>query len=196
MSAAKSETLGGAVMLGAAVVALIWANSAASDSYHALFSQLIGFGAGLFELRKSLELWISDALMAMFFLLVGLEIKREMLVGQLSSRDRIALPAIAALGGMLLPALFFLAFNRNDAVSARGWAIPCATDIAFSLAVLRVVGNRVPDSLRLFLTAVAVLDDIGAILIIAVFYTAELSMPMLIAALVPSPCSSRSTARA
>ena len=185
MSTAKSETLGGAVMLGAAVAALIWANSPAADSYHSLFAQTIGFGAGAFELRKSLELWISDALMAIFFLLVGLEIKREMLVGQLSSRERIALPAIAALGGMALPAVFFLAFNRSDAVGSRGWAVPCATDIAFSLAVLRIVGHRVPDSMRLFLTAVAVLDDVGAILIIALFYTAELSVPMLAATLLP-----------
>lgn len=185
MSTPKSETLGGVVMLGAAVIALFWANSSAADGYHSLFSTLLGFGSGLFELRKSLELWISDALMAVFFLLVGLEIKREMLVGQLSRREQIAFPAIAALGGMLVPALFFLACTRDDAVSMRGWAIPCATDIAFSLAVLRVVGRRVPDSLRLFLTAVAVLDDIGAILIIAVFYTAELSVAMLAAALVP-----------
>jgi Na+:H+ antiporter, NhaA family len=185
VSTAKSEELGGAVMLGAAVVALIWANSPAADSYHSVFARVVGFGCGAFELRKSIEVWISDALMAIFFLLVGLEIKREMLVGQLSSRERIALPAISALGGMALPALLFLALNRHDSVSARGWAVPCATDIAFSLAVLRVVGRHVPDSLRLFLTAVAVLDDVGAILIIAVFYTAELSVPMLAATLVP-----------
>src|SRR5262245_6945901 len=185
MSTAKSETLGGAVMLAAAVVALIWANSPGADAYHSLFSQVIGFGGDALGLRKSLELWISDALMAIFFLLVGLEIKREMLVGQLSTRDRIALPAIAALGGMALPAAFFLAFNSHDATSSRGWAVPCATDIAFSLAVLRIVGKRVPDSMRLFLTAVAVLDDVGAIIIIALFYTAELSVPMLAAALLP-----------
>jgi NhaA family Na+:H+ antiporter len=185
LSTPKSETLGGVVMLAAAAVALVWANSPAADSYHALFSASFGFSFGAFELRNSVELWISDALMAVFFLLVGLEIKREMLVGQLSSRERIAFPAISALGGMLLPALIFLACTREDTVSLRGWAVPCATDIAFSLAVLRVVGRRVPDSLRLFLTAVAVLDDIGAILIIAVFYTAMLSVPMMAAALVP-----------
>jgi NhaA family Na+:H+ antiporter len=185
VSTAKSETLGGAVMLGAAVIALIWANSPAAASYDSVFAHVLGFGAGMFELRKSVELWISDALMAIFFLQVGLEIKREMLVGQLSSRDRIALPAISALGGMALPALFFLALNRNDPLSARGWAVPCATDIAFSLAVLRIVGRHVPVSMRLFLTAVAVLDDVGAIIIIALFYTAELSVPMLLAALVP-----------
>ncbi|HEV7716347.1 MAG TPA: Na+/H+ antiporter NhaA [Steroidobacteraceae bacterium] len=185
MSTAKSETLGGAVMLAAAVAAMLWANSAWSAQYESVFSYTVGFGSGAFELRKPFGIWINDALMAVFFLLVGLEIKREMRVGQLSSRERIALPAIAALGGMIVPALFFLAFNRSDSLSARGWAVPCATDIAFSLAVLRVVGQRVPQSLRLFLTAVAVLDDIGAILIIAVFYTAELSMPMLLASLIP-----------
>ena len=185
MSTAKTETLGGAVMLGGAVVALIWANSPAADAYHALFARQLGFALGALDLNKSIELWISDALMAIFFLLAGLEIKREMLVGQLSTRDRIALPVIAALGGMILPALIFLAFNRNDPLLARGWAIPCATDIAFSLAVLRVVGNRVPESLRRFLTAVAVLDDVGAILIIAAFYTAQLSVPMLAATLIP-----------
>jgi NhaA family Na+:H+ antiporter len=171
-------------MLGAAVIALIWANSPAAESYHFVFAKVVGIAA--LELRKPIELWISDALMAIFFLQVGLEIKREMLVGQLSSRERIALPAISALGGMALPALLFLAFNRNDPLSARGWAVPCATDIAFSLAVLRIVGRHVPDSMRLFLTAVAVLDDGGAIIIIALFYTVELSVPMLAAALLPS----------
>jgi NhaA family Na+:H+ antiporter len=185
VSTAKSDELGGAVMLGAAIIALIWANSSAADSYHAVFAKIVGFGSGVFELRESLEQWIGDALMAIFFLQVGLEIKREMLVGQLSSRERIALPAISALGGMALPALIFLTFNSNDSLSARGWAVPCATDIAFSLAVLRIVGRHVPDSLRLFLTAVAVLDDVGAIIIIALFYTAELSVPMLAAALLP-----------
>jgi len=185
VATAKSETIGGAVMLAAAVVALFWANSPAADSYHATFAHPLGVSVGGFDLRKSVELWISDALMAIFFLLVGLEIKREILVGQLSSRERVALPAIAALGGMLLPAAIFLIFNRNHTVGVRGWAVPCATDIAFSLAVLRVVGSRVPNSMRLFLTAVAVLDDIGAILIIAAFYTADLSVAMLCATILP-----------
>jgi NhaA family Na+:H+ antiporter len=116
---------------------------------------------------------------------VGLEIKREIVEGHLSSRDRVALPVVAALGGMIVPALFFLAFNHGDGTAARGWAIPCATDIAFSLAVLRVVGSRVPRSLRVFLTAVAIIDDIGAIAIIAIFYTDELSITMLLWALLP-----------
>jgi Na+:H+ antiporter, NhaA family len=180
---AKSDTLGGVIMLAAAALALVWANSPWASSYGEVLSFSVGPAAA--GLNKSLGLWISDGLMAVFFLYVGLEIKREIVEGQLSSRDRIALPAIAALGGMIVPALFFLAFNRNDALGARGWAIPCATDIAFSLAVLRVVGNRVPVSLRVFLTAVAILDDIGAIAIIAFFYTDQLSTKMLLLALLP-----------
>ena len=180
---AKADTLGGIVMLGAAALALVWANSPWSASYGEVLA--VAFGPASVGMNKSLGLWISDGLMAIFFLYVGLEIKREMVEGQLSSRDRIALPAIAALGGMIVPAIVFLALNRGDAVAARGWAIPCATDIAFSLAVLRVVGNRVPTSLRVFLTAVAILDDIGAIAVIAFFYTDELSFVMLAAALVP-----------
>jgi Na+:H+ antiporter, NhaA family len=180
---AKSDTLGGVIMLSAAALALLWANSPWAASYGEALS--FKFGPAALGMSKSLGLWISDGLMAIFFLYVGLEIKREMVEGQLSSRDRIALPAIAALGGMIVPALFFLAFNKNDALAARGWAIPCATDIAFSLAVLRVVGNRVPMSLRVFLTAVAILDDIGAIAIIAFFYTDQLSATMLLLALIP-----------
>ena len=180
---AKSDTLGGVIMLAAAALALVWANSPWAASYGAALSWSLG--PATLGMSKSLGLWISDGLMAIFFLYVGLEIKREMVEGQLSSRDRIALPAIAALGGMIVPALFFLAFNRGDALAARGWAVPCATDIAFSLAVLRVVGSRVPASLRVFLTAVAILDDIGAIAIIAFFYTDQLSMTMLLFALVP-----------
>src|SRR5262245_39430338 len=180
---AQSDTLGGVVMLASAALALVWANSPWAASYGEALS--FSFGPASVGMNKSLGLWISDGLMAIFFLYVGLEIKREMVEGRLSSRDRIALPAIAALGGMIVPALFFLAFNRSDAVAARGWAIPCATDIAFSLAVLRVVGRRVPVSLRVFLTAVAILDDIGAIAIIAFFYTEQLSMTMLLLALGP-----------
>ena len=180
---AKSDTLGGIVMLAAAALALVWANSPWSSSYGEWLS--LPAGPATLGMSKSLGLWISDGLMAVFFLYVGLEIKRESVEGQLSSRDRIALPAIAALGGMIVPALIFLALNRGDAVAARGWAVPCATDIAFSLAVLRVVGNRVPPSLRVFLTAVAILDDIGAIAIIAIFYTDGLSSTMLLLALAP-----------
>jgi NhaA family Na+:H+ antiporter len=180
---AKADTLGGIVMLGAAALALVWANSPWAASYGEVLST--AFGPASVGMNKSLGLWISDGLMAIFFLYVGLEIKREMVDGQLCSRDSLALPAVAALGGMIVPAIFFLALNRSDAIAARGWAIPCATDIAFSLAVLRVIGNRVPASLRLFLTAVAILDDIGAIAVIAFFYTDQLSLVMLAIALVP-----------
>jgi NhaA family Na+:H+ antiporter len=180
---AKTDTVGGLVMLAAAAAALIWANSPWAATYADLFA--FPLGPSSLSLEKSLGLWISDGLMAIFFLYVGLEIKREILDGRLSSRDRIALPTIAALGGMMVPALFFFAVNRSDPLALRGWAVPCATDIAFSLAVLRILGTRVPVSLRLFLTAVAILDDIGAIAIIAVFYTDALSFVMLGAALVP-----------
>ncbi len=180
---APADTVAGFVMLGAAALALLWANSPLSDSYRDVFAW--SFGPASAGLHKSLGLWISDGLMAIFFLYVGLEIKREIVDGQLSSRDRVALPAIAALGGMIVPALFFLAINSRDPLAARGWAVPCATDIAFSLAVLRMLGKRVPTSLRVFLTAVAILDDIGAIAVIAVFYTESLSLSMLGAAVVP-----------
>jgi NhaA family Na+:H+ antiporter len=170
-------------MLAAAAVALAWANSPFAGSYVSTLSLTFGpAGAGL---SKPLGLWISDGLMAIFFLYVGLEIKREVVSGQLSSRERLTLPAIAAIGGMVVPAIFFLAFNKSDALAARGWAIASATDIAFSLAVLRVLGSRVPASLRIFLTAVAILDDIGAIAIIAVFYTDSLSLSTLAAGLLP-----------
>ena len=180
---ATADTLGGIIMLAAAAAAMVWANSRWAASYGELFAWPLGPAA--IHMQKSLGLWISDGLMAIFFLFVGLEIKREMVEGRLSSRDRIALPAIAALGGMIVPAVIFFAVNKGDALALRGWAVPCATDIAFSLAVLRVVGSRVPVSLRLFLTAVAILDDIGAIAIIAVFYTDTLSLTMLAAALIP-----------
>ncbi|MBK8124805.1 MAG: Na+/H+ antiporter NhaA [Dokdonella sp.] len=169
----RGEAAGGMVLMGAAALALIVANSPLSDTYfHALHVSVLGM---------SLLHWINDGLMAMFFLLVGLEIKREMLVGQLSSWRQRALPGFGALGGMLVPALIFLAFNRGDPIAMRGWAIPTATDIAFSLGVLSLLGRRVPVSVKVFLTALAIIDDLGAVLIIALFYTSELSWAWLAA---------------
>ena len=184
-----SESAGGVVLGIAALVALILSNSALAPLYER-FVQLrvelrVGDDAGIaFVLSKPWLLWVNDLWMAVFFFLIGLEIKREVLAGELATLRRAMLPAVAALGGMVVPALIYAAFNRADAVALRGWAIPTATDIAFALAVLTLLGPRVPASLKVFLTAVAIIDDLGAIVVIALFYTADLSLPMLFAATV------------
>ena len=170
----------GVILTAAAILALSVANSPLQSFYHALLQLPLGFEA--LHLRKAFLLWVNDALMAVFFFLVGLEIKREILVGELSSARRLALPLLAAVGGMLVPALLYAGINAHDPVALRGWAIPSATDIAFALGVLSLLGSRVPSSLKVFLTAVAIIDDLGAILIIAFFYTDTLSLPMLAAA--------------
>jgi NhaA family Na+:H+ antiporter len=167
----NSEAAGGLVLMGVAVVALVVANSSLGVAY---FTVLDTYVLGLSVLH-----WINDALMAVFFLLVGLEIKREMLDGQLSTWPHRALPGIAALGGMVVPALIYVAWNWGQPETLRGWAIPAATDIAFALGVLSLLGPRVPVSLKVFLTALAILDDLGAVVIIALFYTSELSPAML-----------------
>jgi len=173
----KLESTSGIVLLGAAAIALILSNSPLERWYEYLLHVSAGVFLGDLKLIKPILLWINDGLMAIFFMLVGLEIKREMLEGQLSKPSQIVLPAIAALGGMLVPALVYVAFNWNDPKTLQGWAIPSATDIAFSLGILALLGNRVPLSLKLFLSTLAIMDDLGAIVIIALFYAhSELSI--------------------
>lgn len=165
----EGQSSAGLVLMAMAALALVIANSPLGPGYEALLRTYVG--------PLSLGHWINDGLMAVFFLLVGLEIKREVLDGQLSTWSRRALPGIAAAGGMAVPALVYLAFNPGPA--AQGWAIPAATDIAFALGVISLLGKRVPASLRIFLTALAIIDDLGAVIIIALFYTAGLSLPDL-----------------
>ena len=154
------------------MIALIWANSPWAESYAHLWETDITFSVGAFHLSKELIHWINDGLMAVFFFVVGLEIKREVLVGELSSPRQAILPIVAAIGGMAFPAGFYLLFNQSGPAHA-GWGIPMATDIAFALGVLSLLGKRVPLSLKIFLTAVAIVDDLGAVLVIALFYTSE-----------------------
>ena len=179
-----SESAGGVVLALAAAVALIVSNSSLAPLYRQ-FVELPGevrIGGDWLVLSKPLLLWVNDLWMAVFFFLVGLEIKREVLAGELASVKQASLPAVAAVGGMLVPALIYVALNHTDPVALRGWAIPTATDIAFALGILMLLGSRVPASLKIFLTAVAIIDDLGAIIVIALFYTAQLSLPMLLAA--------------
>jgi NhaA family Na+:H+ antiporter len=180
-----SDSAGGIVLGLAALAALVVSNSPLAQYYEA-FVQLPGevrTGDWL-VLSKPQILWVNDLWMAVFFFLVGLEIKREMIEGELASPKQALLPAGAALGGMVVPALIYVVLNRGDAVALRGWAIPSATDIAFALGILMLLGSRVPPSLKVFLTAVAIIDDLGAIVVIAVFYTEQLSTTMLAAAAV------------
>ncbi len=169
------ESAGGLILMAATLLALVVGNSPLAGRYAALLDLPLAVSAGTFKIAKPLLLWINDGLMAVFFFLVGLELKREVLEGHLSSPRRASLPAFAAAGGMLMPALIFMAFNRSDPLAMKGWAIPTATDIAFALGVLSLLGRRVPVALKAFLLSVAIFDDLGAIIVIAVFYTAELS---------------------
>jgi Na+:H+ antiporter, NhaA family len=175
----RLEAASGIVLLAAAILALVISNTPLSWLYDALLDTPIEIRLGEFALGKPLLLWINDGLMAVFFLLVGLEIKREMLQGELSGKGQAILPAIAAAGGMAVPAALYVAINWGDAAALRGWAIPAATDIAFAVGVLALLGPRVPLALKAFLTAVAIFDDVGAIAIIAVFYTDALSLASL-----------------
>ncbi len=176
----KLESAGGIILMFAAVLAMIVANSPLQFYYALLLDTPVEIRIGALEVAKPLLLWINDGLMAVFFFLVGLELKRELIEGELSDRRNIYLPGVGAIGGMLVPALIYIYFNMNDSTAMKGWAIPAATDIAFALGVLYLLGSRVPTSIKIFLTSVAIFDDIGAIIIIALFYTANISLEALI----------------
>ena len=177
----QSSALGGILLILFTIIALIWANSGWEESYHHLWHLKFGIELGNFSFKMDLHHWINDGLMAIFFYMVGLEIKREVISGELSSRKKATLPALGALGGMLFPALIYVAINASigNPESANGWGVPMATDIAFSLGIISLLGKRVPLALKVFLVALAIVDDLGAILVIAIFYTAELNLPAL-----------------
>ena len=174
------EYMGGLVLMAAAALAIICANSPFNPYYELLLSTPVEIHIGDFEIAKPLLLWINDGLMAIFFFVVGLELKRELLEGELSDPKNIILPAAGAVGGMVIPAAIYLYFNWDDPATLSGWAIPAATDIAFALGVLSLLGSRVPVSIKVFLTSLAIFDDIGAIIIIAIFYTAKISFTALV----------------
>ncbi len=177
----KKESSVGILLMIATVLAMALANSPLHWVYDYFLETPLEIRIGRqLHIAKPLLLWINDGLMAVFFFLIGLEVKREVLAGQLSSRAQIALPGAAAMGGMLVPALIYVLFNIGDNVALNGWAIPAATDIAFALGVLALLGDRVPSSLKIFLLALAIMDDLGAIVIIALFYSGDLSTTMLV----------------
>lgn len=173
------ESAGGILLMMAAAVAMVFANTPLVSLYELLLSTPVEFRVGALEVAKPLLLWINDGLMAVFFMLVGLELKRELVEGELSDKRNIILPAVGAIGGMVVPALIYVYFNQDDPVALRGWAIPAATDIAFALGILTLLGSRVPISIKIFLTSLAIFDDIGAIVIIALFYTSKVSATAL-----------------
>ncbi|HDJ1437890.1 Na+/H+ antiporter NhaA [Serratia rubidaea] len=175
----RQEAAGGIILIVAAVIALMMANSPLQGVYQGFLNLPVMVKISSLEIAKPLLLWINDGLMAIFFLVVGLEVKRELMQGSLAGRDKAVFPAIAALGGMLAPALIYLLFNGGDDIARQGWAIPAATDIAFALGVMALLGNRVPTSLKVFLLALAIIDDLGVIVIIALFYTHEVSLAAL-----------------
>ncbi|MEP1444609.1 MAG: Na+/H+ antiporter NhaA [Paraglaciecola sp.] len=178
----QHEAASGFVLVFAAVIAMIMANSPLHGFYNGLLEVPVSIRFGAFEIAKPLILWVNDGLMAIFFFLVGLEIKREIFAGNLSSPAQITLPAVAAIAGIAFPALIYVWFNADDPVAIRGWAIPSATDIAFAVGVFTIFGKYLPLSLKLFLLSVAIFDDIGAIVIIALFYSQDLSATSLIVA--------------
>ncbi|WP_269617593.1 Na+/H+ antiporter NhaA [Zhongshania sp. BJYM1] len=178
----KQESAGGILLVLASALAMVLANSPLFSLYNLLIETPVVVQVGALKLAKPLLMWVNDGFMAVFFLLVGLELKREFLEGELSELSKIVLPGLGAIGGMVIPALIYVAMNATDPVALQGWAIPTATDIAFALGVLSLLGSRVPMTLKVFLTALAIFDDIGAILIIAFFYTSKISMTALVVA--------------
>jgi NhaA family Na+:H+ antiporter len=178
----KKESASGIILMFAAVFAMIIANSPWVSWYNLLLDVPVVVAIGSFEIAKPLLLWINDGLMALFFFLVGLELKREFLEGDLSRPGQVTLPAIGAIGGMAMPAMIYVAFNYDNPSALNGWAIPTATDIAFALGILAIIGSKVPLQLKVFLTSLAIFDDLGAIIIIALFYTEQLSMLSLVVA--------------
>ena len=180
----KLEAASGILLMFSAVIAMVIANSPLNIYYDLLLSVPVKVAVGSFEIAKPLLLWINDGLMALFFLLVGLELKREFLEGDLSQPGQITLPAIGAVGGMLVPASIYAALNYQDPAAINGWAIPTATDIAFALGILSIIGSKVPIQLKVFLTSLAIFDDLGAIIVIALFYTEQLSITSLVIAAV------------
>lgn len=177
----KNSSASGMVLFGAAVLSLIIANTGLSTTFDALWAKSLSFRIGSFEVNKPLILWINDGLMSIFFFVIGLELKREIVAGELSKPQNAVLPFVAGLGGMILPAIIYIAFTWNATADAsNGWGIPMATDIAFALGVLYLLGDRVPASLKVFLTAVAIIDDLGAVTVIALFYTSDISTTSLL----------------
>jgi len=170
----KTESLAGMLLFGATIIALIWANSSYGAYYENLWQYKIGISFQDFELKKPLILWINDGLMAIFFFLIGLELKRELLIGEINTLKKAAFPFVAALGGVIIPVGLYLVLNQNPE-TVKGWGIPMATDIAFALAILSTLGKRVPLSLKIFLTAFAIIDDIAAVLVIAIFYSISIN---------------------
>jgi NhaA family Na+:H+ antiporter len=178
----RLESASGILLVVATVLAMLTVNTGLSPWYDALLSTPVEIRVGEFQIAKPLLLWINDGLMAVFFFLVGLELKREILCGELSDPARVTLPVMAAIGGMAAPAVIYSFINWGDTVAMKGWAIPSATDIAFALGVLSLLGKRVPNSLKIFLLTLAIVDDLGAIVIIAIFYTVDLSFTSLVVA--------------
>lgn len=178
----KRESSAGILLIFVTVIALLLQNSGLSDLYSSFLHTHVEIRFGNLQIAKPLLLWVNDGLMAVFFFLIGLEVKREALEGHLSSLSQIALPGVAAVGGMVVPALVFIAFNQGESFAMKGWAIPTATDIAFALGILSLLGDRIPVSLKAFLLALAIIDDLGAVIIIALFYTVELSTASIIIA--------------